>query len=129
MVIVYAAGLFTLNETVPPTFALMSVVKPWIVASPEPSTSQTLDGVPGLEFSQTIGFVGAAHGSATLALACGLIATHMTVTRTATTAPTSPGDVTLKLASERAVDPVIPMEAPMIVMLGGSATQGGENRK
>src|SRR6476469_3069925 len=67
MVMVYVAAVLTLNETVPPTFTLMSVAKPWIVASSLPPTSQAEGGDPGLEFSQTTGFVGAAHGSVLLA--------------------------------------------------------------
>src|SRR5215470_8057937 len=37
-----------------PWLTLMSVAKPWIVASPEPETPQTLWGVPGNRFSVTI---------------------------------------------------------------------------
>src|ERR1700719_2989125 len=32
----------------------MSEAKPWMVGSPAPLTSHSVDGLPGLEFSQTI---------------------------------------------------------------------------
>lgn len=52
-----------LNWTVWPAAALMSVVKPWISALPEPDTSHSFGGVPGRQFSATISFAGAAPRS------------------------------------------------------------------
>src|SRR5579875_1174894 len=63
MSIVYAdASVEILKYSVWPMFTLMSVAKPWMVGSPTPVTSQTLSGVPGLEFSQTIGLLPGPHG-------------------------------------------------------------------
>ena len=47
----------------PPWAVLMSVVKPEIAPLPPPGTSQTDGGVPGLQFSATISFAGAAQAS------------------------------------------------------------------
>ena len=45
----------------------MSVANPWIVRSPAPLMSHSLDGFPGSEFSHTIGFVtGGSHAVALL---------------------------------------------------------------
>src|SRR5687768_14392885 len=46
----------------------MSVAKPTIEGSPPPLTSHSDDGLPGLEFSQTIGLPPGSHGSAACAL-------------------------------------------------------------
>ena len=52
----------TLKWTVPPTFTLISVVKPWIVVSPiAESISHVLRGVPGRQFSASIEFAGDVH--------------------------------------------------------------------
>src|SRR6478609_9321155 len=50
-----------------PTLTEMSVAKPWMDSSPAPSTSQTLGGDPGLEFSQAILLPLGPHGSAAAA--------------------------------------------------------------
>src|SRR4029078_13107554 len=50
------AVVFTLNDTVLPRFTLMSVANPWIVASPEPTTSHSVDGAPVFWFSQAMRF-------------------------------------------------------------------------
>ena len=43
----------------------MSVAKPWMLAEPAPLTSHSLGGLPGFEFSQTIGFaIGGSQGAA-----------------------------------------------------------------
>src|SRR5215213_6503000 len=61
------AVVLTLNETVWPLLTLMSVAKPWMLGSPAPPTSHSLAGLPGLEFSHTIGFTtGGSHGPAAL---------------------------------------------------------------
>src|SRR5687768_10796457 len=52
-----------LNDTVSPTLLLNSVANPWISGSPDPFTSHSVDGLPGSQFSATILFAGAAHGS------------------------------------------------------------------
>ena len=45
----------------------MSVAKPWIVSEPDPTTSHSLDGLPGSEFSHAITLAtGGSHD------ACGL---------------------------------------------------------
>ena len=54
----------TLNDTVPPRFTLMSVAKPWMLGSPAPVMSHSLAGLPGWQFSATIGLAGALHGFA-----------------------------------------------------------------
>src|SRR5688572_18979181 len=42
---------------------LISVVNPWMLVEPAPLTSHSLAGLPGSEFSQTIGFaIGGLHG-------------------------------------------------------------------
>jgi hypothetical protein len=46
----------TLKRTVAPALTLMSVAKPWSVASPLPVMSHSLDGFPVRLFSQTIAF-------------------------------------------------------------------------
>ena len=40
----------------------MSVANPWMEALPEPTTSHWLAGLPGLEFSHTIGLTGGSQG-------------------------------------------------------------------
>src|SRR5215475_8249541 len=46
----------------------MSVANPWIVLLPAPLMSHSDGGLPGFEFSQTIGFaIGGSHGAATAA--------------------------------------------------------------
>jgi hypothetical protein len=45
-----------------PTLTLTSEEKPWIDGSPAPAMSQTEGSVPGLLFSQTIGFEPLPHG-------------------------------------------------------------------
>ena len=52
------AVVSTLNETVPPRLTLMSVAKPWRLASPEPLTSHSLAGLPGLQFSASMALTG-----------------------------------------------------------------------
>ena len=60
------AFVSTLKRTVWPWFTLMRVAKPWIEAAPAPLTSHWLWGVPGFEFSQTIGLAtGGSQGAAT----------------------------------------------------------------
>src|SRR5687768_9302036 len=60
-----AASVLILKVSVPPLLTLMSVAKPWMVASPTPATSHSLAGDPGLEFSQGMGLgPGASHGPA-----------------------------------------------------------------
>ncbi len=68
------AGVWTLNEMVPPMFTLVSVAKPWMDASPPPE-SQTDCGVPGFEFSHAMALPPAPHGSAWAAGARGTITT------------------------------------------------------
>lgn len=48
------AGVLILKDSVPPTFTLIDVAKPWIVESPIPFTDQSLDGSPGSWFSHAI---------------------------------------------------------------------------
>ena len=38
--------VFTLNWMVPPRVTLMSVANPWMLASPDPEMSHSLDGLP-----------------------------------------------------------------------------------
>ncbi len=65
MSIVYAdADVSILNDSVSPTFTLMSVANPWIDGSPDPEMSHTDSGVPGLEFSHAITLTGGVQGSA-----------------------------------------------------------------
>ena len=47
--------MLTLKEAVSPRFALICVAKPWIVESPAPLMSHSLDELPGRQFSATIG--------------------------------------------------------------------------
>ena len=55
----------TLKWTVSPWSTLISVLKPWMLAEPEPLTSHSLAGSPGFEFSQTISFaIGGSQGAA-----------------------------------------------------------------
>src|SRR3954451_5401868 len=50
---------------VEPRFTLMSVAKPWIEVLPEPVTSHSLAGLPGLVFSQATSLTtGASHTAA-----------------------------------------------------------------
>ena len=59
------AGVLILKLTVWPTLTLIEVAKPWIEASPTPSTCQSAGASPGLVFSQaTLLTTGAAQGSA-----------------------------------------------------------------
>src|SRR3954447_5848532 len=51
------AGVVTLNEIALPLLTLMSVEKPWIVASPDPDTSHSDGGLPGCWFSAGIGLL------------------------------------------------------------------------
>src|SRR5437899_13079153 len=51
-----AAVVLTLKWTIPPLFTLISVANPWIVESPEPVISHSLEGFPVRLFSQTMGF-------------------------------------------------------------------------
>jgi hypothetical protein len=65
----------------------MSVEKPWMDESPDPSTSQTEGAVPGLLFSQITGLLPVPHGSA--ACADGAFTTNTvesTITRVVTIA-------------------------------------------
>src|ERR1700674_1599812 len=48
------AGVLILKWTVSPTLTLISVANPWMVESPEKLIDQSLEGVPGREFSQPI---------------------------------------------------------------------------
>src|SRR5258708_440886 len=60
--IVYAfASVLILNNIVWPTLTLISVANPWIVGSPElpGEMSHWLEGLPGRQFSASIGFAGA----------------------------------------------------------------------
>ena len=59
-----------LNEIVSPRLTLMSVAKPWIVRSPDPLMSHSVDGFPGLQFSATTRFAGRAHSGAASAGRC-----------------------------------------------------------
>src|SRR6267143_1187576 len=43
----------------------MSVAKPWMLASPAPMMSHSVEGFPGRQFSATIAFAGERHGSST----------------------------------------------------------------
>src|SRR5215470_16928013 len=62
------AGVLILKDSVCPTFTLIDVAKPWIVASPEPLSCQSLGGSPGKVFSQAITLVtGGPHGLAAAA--------------------------------------------------------------
>src|ERR1700675_2134462 len=83
------ASVMILKDSVAPTFTLMSVANPWMVLLPDPTTSQTLCGVPGWEFSHTIGLVGGSQGSAKAAG----VATTIAATKQATpiNARMSPG--------------------------------------
>ena len=49
------ASVFTLKCTVSPRLTLICVAKPWIDGSPAPLTSHWLGGLPGRQFSATIG--------------------------------------------------------------------------
>jgi len=40
----------------------MSVANPWMLASPEPTTSHAVDGSPAFRFSQTVGLMLAPQG-------------------------------------------------------------------
>src|SRR3954447_1760156 len=51
------AGVVTLNEIALPLLTLMSVEKPWIVASPDPDTSHSDGGLPASRFSAGIGLL------------------------------------------------------------------------
>jgi hypothetical protein len=70
----------------------MSVENPWIVGSPLPLMSHSVDGFPGLQFSAMIVFRGAAHGSAGAAVGaaeprvCASGRTPATITTNATAA-------------------------------------------
>src|SRR5574342_1439395 len=55
------AGVLTLKATVPPGFTLMSVAKPWMVASPAPLTSQVDCAVPARQFSASMALAGEAQ--------------------------------------------------------------------
>ncbi len=46
-----------------PLFTLICVVNPRMVVSPAPLTSQSVDGLPGRQFSATIAFGGAEHAA------------------------------------------------------------------
>src|SRR5436190_21149355 len=71
MSIVYAdAGVLILKLTVCPTFTLMSVAKPWIVASPAPVTSHTVSGVPVWLFSHATALISGLHGSVAALAGC-----------------------------------------------------------
>src|SRR4051812_35818745 len=78
------AVLLILNWTVPPTLTLIAVAKPWIAASPELLSCQSLGGSPGLVFSHAITLTtGGPHGSAAdEGRACSAVAT-MAATATA----------------------------------------------
>ncbi len=63
----------------------MSVANPWMVSLPAPLMSHSDGGLPGFEFSQTIGFaIGGSHGAATAAGA--LITTLSVALKTAVAA-------------------------------------------
>src|SRR5512132_3822484 len=69
----------------------MSVANPWIVLLPAPLISHSDGGLPGFEFSQTIGFaIGGSHGAAT---AAGALMTTLSVALTTAVAanPTTHG--------------------------------------
>src|SRR3954453_11571333 len=83
------AVVSTLNWTVPPTLTLIDVAKPWIVASPEPLTCQSVGASPVLLFSQAMTLVtGAAQGSAALAGAACRPTSTMAAAATTATMPT-----------------------------------------
>ena len=50
--------MLTLNETVSPRFTLMSVAKPWRLASPAPLMSHSPGGLPGRQFSASMALAG-----------------------------------------------------------------------
>jgi hypothetical protein len=58
------ASVLILKLIEEPTLTLMSEENPWIVGSPDPEMSHTEGSVPGLLFSQTIGFEPVPHGVA-----------------------------------------------------------------
>jgi hypothetical protein len=45
-----------------PRLTLISVANPWMVVSPAPLISHSLEGLPGRQFSATIGLAGVSHG-------------------------------------------------------------------
>ena len=55
-----------------PTLTLISVANPWIDASPAPSISHSCQGVPGLEFSQTIALASGLQLSVVATAAAGM---------------------------------------------------------
>src|ERR671936_693982 len=61
-----AGAALILKWTVSPRLTLMSVAKPWMLASPAPLISHTLGGATPtvLQFSATMAFAGARQGSA-----------------------------------------------------------------
>ena len=64
----------------------MSVVKPWMVALPEPLTSHSLLGLPGCVFSHATGLTtGGSHGAASAGVAViGTSPTPMSIPATTT---------------------------------------------
>src|SRR5689334_20371311 len=91
-----AAMVDILNLTVSPTLTLISVAKPWIVELPAPAMAQILLEVPGLEFSQAIGFTTGAQGSA--AAARSAIGTVSATRRAMTDAARSLAAINLRMA-------------------------------
>src|ERR1044072_3353771 len=62
------AGVSILNPSVSPTFTLIWVAKPWIVALPAPVIPHSLSGLPVFVFSHATGLtIGVSHGAATAA--------------------------------------------------------------
>src|ERR1700732_2944198 len=58
-IVLACAFVLILKLRLCPALTLMSVEKPWMVGSPEPSTVHTDESVPGKQFSASIGFAGA----------------------------------------------------------------------
>src|SRR5215468_6277990 len=57
----WAAGVLSLKKTVPLRLTLMSVAKPWMLASPAPLTSHCEEGLPGRQFSASMALAGEAQ--------------------------------------------------------------------
>ena len=62
------AVVLTLKVIGLPLFTLIWVPNPRIVVSPAPLTSQSVDGLPGRQFSATIAFAGVVHADAPAAV-------------------------------------------------------------
>src|SRR6266850_5338422 len=77
------ASVVILKFSVAPWLTLISVANPWMVASPDPTTSHCEAGLPGREFSHAIAFAtGASHGPANAGFAATTTGTRASIVRT-----------------------------------------------